>query len=140
MAGRRSKLYSIFRYKCPHCHEGEFFVSRNPYDLGRAGDLLAACPVCQRRYTPEPGFYFGAMYVAYAMAVALFIALYLVSSTLYPDMPLWGYSAIIVGGLFLFAPYLYAISKTIWANLFFSYKGVELTEKEKEQLKERRKT
>jgi uncharacterized protein (DUF983 family) len=138
MSGRRSKLYSIFKFKCPHCHQGEFFQSRNPYDLAKAGDLLVACPVCHRRYTPEPGFYFGAMYVAYALAVALFVSIYVATWVLYPDTPLWVHSALIIGGLLVLGPYLYALSKTIWANLFFSYKGVDPTERERMQKEQRR--
>jgi uncharacterized protein (DUF983 family) len=137
MAGARSKLYSIFRFKCPHCHEGEFFVDRNPYHLARIGDLLEACPVCHRKYTPEPGFYFGAMYVAYGLGVGLFVTIYIVTAILYPEAPMWLYIALILGSLVLLGPYLYALSKTIWANLFFSYKGVELTGKEREYLASR---
>jgi uncharacterized protein (DUF983 family) len=132
MAGERSKLYSIFKFKCPHCHEGEFFVDRNPYHLVRIGDLLETCPVCHRKYTPEPGFYFGAMYVAYALGVALFVTIYIATAVLYPEAPMWLYIALIIGSLVVIGPYMYAISKTIWANLFFNYKGVELTDKERE--------
>ncbi len=137
MAAKRSALYSIFKFKCPHCHEGEFFVNRNPYHLTTVGDILTTCPVCARRYTPEPGFYFGAMYVAYALGVALFVAVYVATWVLYPQAELPLYSALIIGSLIILGPYLYALSKTIWANLFFSYKGVEPTEKERAQLRER---
>jgi uncharacterized protein (DUF983 family) len=137
MFGKGSKLYSIFRLKCPHCHEGEFFVSRNPYDLARVGDLLERCPVCDRKYSPEPGFFFGAMYVSYALGVAMFVTVYIATAVLYPSAPMWLYITLILGSLFLFGPVLYVLSKSIWANLFFSYKGVALTEKEKQYRAER---
>ena len=57
-----NKLYAVFKFKCPHCHEGEFFVDRNPYHLSTVGDLHETCSVCHRKYTPEPGFYYGGMY------------------------------------------------------------------------------
>jgi hypothetical protein len=133
----RSKLFSIFKFKCAHCHEGEFFVDRNPYNLARVGDLLECCPVCHRKYTPEPGFFFGAMYVSYALGVALFVTIYVAIAVLYPEAPIWLYISSILGSLFLFGPYLYALSKSIWANLFFNYKGVALTEKERAYLEQR---
>jgi hypothetical protein len=34
--------YSILNFKCPYCHEGQFFVA-HPYNLRRAGDLLDKC-------------------------------------------------------------------------------------------------
>jgi hypothetical protein len=43
---------------------------------------------------------------------------------------MWTYIVAVVGGLMVLAPILYKYSKIIWANLFFSYKGVALTEKE----------
>lgn len=132
-----SKAYSIFRFKCPHCHEGEFFVDRNPYHLSTAGDLLDKCPVCERRYTPEPGFYYGGMYVSYALAVALCTTLFVAMVVLWPSAPIWATTAVVVGGLVLLAPWLYALSKTLWANLFMTYKGVALTEAERIKAAER---
>lgn len=126
-----SKLYSIFRFKCPHCHEGEFFISRNPYDLAKAGDMHEACTVCGRRYAPEPGFYYGAMYVSYALGVALFVGVYLMLAVLTPDLPTWAVVTTVLVSLLVLTPLIYASSKIIWGNLFFSYKGVELTAKER---------
>lgn len=134
---KHSKLYSIFRYKCPHCHEGEFFVDRNPYHLSTVGDLLDHCPVCQRKYTPEPGFYYGGMYVAYALAVATGTSIFVATVVLWPSAPVAAKAGLVVGGLIILAPWLYAISKTIWANLFMSYKGVERTEEERRYAEQR---
>lgn len=134
---KHSKLYSIFRYKCPYCHEGEFFVDRNPYNLSKAGDLLDHCPVCQRKYTPEPGFYYGGMYVAYALAVATGTSIFVATVVLWPSAPVAAKAGLVVGGLIILAPWLYAISKTIWANLFMSYKGVERTEAERRYAEQR---
>ncbi len=125
------KLYAVFKFKCPHCHEGEFFVDRNPYHLSTVGDLHDTCSVCHRKYTPEPGFYYGGMYVAYALAVALFATIYTAMIVLFPDAPLWLDAALVLSGLVFTAPYLYALSKTIWAALFIPYKGVAPTEKER---------
>lgn len=133
----RSKAYSIFKYKCPHCHEGEFFVDRNPYHLSTAGDLLEACPVCRRKYTPEPGFYYGGMYVAYALAVALGTSIFVATIVLWPSAPVAAKAGLVCLGIIGLAPWMYAISKTIWANLFMSYKGVAITEKERLRAEQR---
>lgn len=127
----RGKLFSILRFKCPHCHEGEFFVDRNPYHLRQAGELLDRCPVCQRKYEPEPGFYYGGMYVAYAFGVAVFATIYTAMIILFPNAPLWLDATLVIVAIVALAPWLYALSKTTWANLFFSYKGIALTGKER---------
>jgi uncharacterized protein (DUF983 family) len=120
MFGKGSKLYSIFKHKCPRCHEGDFFVS-HPYNLSKAGDIHTECSKCGLKYQAEPGFYYGAMYVSYALAVALFVTIWVSFNLFLPSFSVgWQIGAIIFFTLIL-TPYLYALSKIIWANFFFSY-------------------
>lgn len=120
MFGKGSKLYSIFRMKCPRCQEGEFFVS-HPYDLKRAGDIHTNCSNCGLKYSKEPGFYYGAMYVSYALGVALFVTLWVSFNLFFPNVSA-GIQVTIVASLALItAPYFYALSKIIWANLFIKF-------------------
>jgi hypothetical protein len=125
MLKKGTKLYSIINRKCPHCHEGEFLVSRNPYDLSVVGDLLKECSVCHRKYEPEPGFYYGGMYVSYALAVAQSVAVYIAVGVLVPSSSQTTRLFWVLGVLVALAPVLYAWSKALWANLFIPYKGVE---------------
>lgn len=129
-----TKMYSIAHKKCPHCHEGEFFVSRNPYNLSKAGEVNENCSVCKRKLSIEPGFYYGAMYVAYALAVATYVSIYVATNVLYPSASTLVQILLIIGGLILTGPWLYALSKMIWGNFFIAYKGVEPTEKEIREL------
>jgi uncharacterized protein (DUF983 family) len=117
-----SKLYSILHLKCPFCHEGEFFLS-HPYDLKHAGDLHEACPICHRKYEKEPGFYYGAMFVSYAIGIAFSLACFGITWWIAPHLSIWGFMIVVVGLMVLAAPYLYALSKIMWANMFFSYQG-----------------
>ncbi len=123
MFRKGSKLYSISRFNCPHCHEGEFFVDRNPYHLSTAGDILERCPACGRKYGSEPGFYYGGMYVAYGLSVALFVSVYLASLVLLPEASTGMRVGLVLASLVLLGPWLYALSKIIWANLFFTFKA-----------------
>ncbi len=41
-----------------------------------------------------------------------------------PQLSIWGFMAEVVGLTVLAAPYMYALSKIMWANMFFSYQGV----------------
>ena len=72
MIKKGTKLYSILKFKCPHCHEGGFFKA-HPYNISKAGDIYDKCPVCNNKNSKEPGFYYGAMYVSYGLGVALFL-------------------------------------------------------------------
>ena len=120
MIKKGTKLYSIFKLKCPHCHEGDFFQA-HPYNLSKAGDIYIKCPVCGEKNSKEPGFYYGAMYVSYALGVALFVAVWVLITLFVPEPSYILYTTAIVVSLILLAPILYALSKIIWANMFFHY-------------------
>ncbi len=122
MFGKGSKLYSIVHLKCPFCQEGDFFVA-HPYDLKLVGELHPTCPVCHRTFEKEPGFYWGAMFVSYALSVGFSLMAFGIIWWLQPGMGLLGYFIGVVGATVLVAPYLYALSKIIWANMFFAYQG-----------------
>jgi hypothetical protein len=73
------------------------------------------------KYEKEPGFYYGAMYVSYALVVALFVTCWTSFNLFFPWIGTAWQIGIIVTVSLVTAPYLYALSKIIWANLFFSY-------------------
>ena len=103
--------------KCPQCQEGDFFVSHS-YDLKKAGDIHERCSECDLKYSPEPGFYFGAMFVSYGLGVGLFVTFWVAFNLFFPNLTV-GYQILIIVLASIFtAPYFYALSKIIWANLF----------------------
>ncbi len=122
MIKKGTKLFSILKFKCPTCHEGDFFLSY-PYNLKKIGDLHAQCSKCCLKFSKEPGFYFGAMYVSYGLGIAIFVAVFVANSILNLDLSL--FNMFMTVGVILFAstPYLFHLSKIIWANIFFHYKG-----------------
>lgn len=124
-----TKLYSIWHLKCPFCQEGEFFIS-HPYNVRRAGDTYEKCPVCQRKYSIEPGFYYGAMYVSYGITVAVAVSIWVAILVLAPEMELHWQVGLIASVIVLGAPWFYALSKIIWANMFFDYKGPHVAEEQ----------
>jgi uncharacterized protein (DUF983 family) len=121
MLKRGTKLYSIFKFRCPTCHEGDFFVS-HPYNLRKAGDLHEKCAECGLKYMKEPGFYFGALFVSYGIGAAVVVSIWVAILTLYPEAPFRLYMWAIGIALVVGAPFHYALSKIIWANIFFRYK------------------
>jgi hypothetical protein len=70
------------------------------------------------------------MYVAYALAVATFVSAYVATIVLFPEASTGTTVAVVLGSLLLFAPLLYALSKTLYASIFMGYKGVAPTVKE----------
>ncbi len=122
MLGKGFKLYSILRMKCPQCHEGSFFKGQHPYQFNTMGVLHKNCKKCNVKFELETGFYQGSYYISYGLGVALFIAVWLLimlfKENYSPGLLLFSF----LGALLLLFPLLYALSKIIWANLFFRYK------------------
>lgn len=80
----------------------------------------------------EPSFYFGAMYVNYAIAVALFVAIFIISKVFLGFSILHSFITVIIISLLL-TPISLRLSRIIWINFFVSYnkKAKELqTEKD----------
>ena len=125
------KLKSIFTFKCPQCLKGEFFESRNPYNLKKMGNVRECCSECGLKYEREVGFFYGAMYVSYALGVALFVSLWVATEILYPNYSTGFLIGLIISATIGFAPLLYAFSKIIWINLFVSAKNLDTSKAER---------
>lgn len=122
MAYKDTKIYSILGNKCPKCHEGKFFNYNNPYNLSNFYKMDDHCSVCGEKFTREPGFFFGAMFVSYALNVAWFVAGWVATLVLLPEEEnLLLIASIIVGFGLVMAPLTYRLSRLIWINFFVGY-------------------
>ncbi|MFN5912551.1 MAG: DUF983 domain-containing protein [Bacteroidota bacterium] len=122
MFGKGSKLYSVAHRKCPRCHEGTFFESYF-YDLPHVGDVKEKCDHCGLEFEKEPGFFYGAMYVAYALAVATFVTLWVSMSLFFPFLSTGWQIGVVLTSIVVLSPALFGLSKIIWANMFIAYEG-----------------
>ena len=114
-----SKLYSIAHQKCPRCQTGELFTS-GVCDLKRCTDMPAKCEYCGQYFELEPSFYSGAMYVSYALQVALFATVYVALRVLFnPSTEVYIYTTI-TSAVILF-PLTLRLSRSIYINFFVSY-------------------
>lgn len=127
MFGKGNKLYSILRMKCPRCHETDLFTHANPYRFSGFFDMPERCEKCGQKFEIEPGFYYGAMYVSYALCVAYLVAVFVAMTVLYPSFSLELYLVLGIGTMVVLTPYFFRLSRAIWINFFISYddKAVE---------------
>ncbi|MFI5171828.1 MAG: DUF983 domain-containing protein [Chitinophagales bacterium] len=117
MAFSDSRLGDIVLLKCPRCHKTKLFVNKNPYKFSDMARMHRACPNCGLRFEPETGFYYGAMYLSYALGVfssliffSLFRFVFRLDTTT---------SFIIVASSWILAsPYLFRFSRSLWLNLY----------------------
>ncbi len=64
---KRSKLSSIFSLKCARCHTGDLFPTGS-FSFNKPFEMHKECPHCGLNLEPEPGFYFGAMFISYIIS------------------------------------------------------------------------
>lgn len=115
-----SKLYSIFTSTCPVCHTGKMYLNSNPYNITEAQKMHERCPHCDTKFKIEPSFFYGAMYVSYAVGVAIAVAAFIISYFFIGLGRLTSFF-IITGTLIVLLPVILRISRNIWINFFFSY-------------------
>lgn len=119
-----SKLYSVFAQKCPCCHEGDLFSHSNAYNFSRMADMPDNCPVCGENFRREPGFYYGAMYVSYALTIALSVAVFVAMYTFATPHWKWYLITNAISILILF-PLIFRWSRAVWINFFVHYKSAD---------------
>ncbi len=80
-----------------------------------------SCPKCGLKYSIEPSFYTGSMYVSYAVGIAVAVVVFTLTLIFgHKVNPLVVFGSIVLV-LFLLMPYIGAVSKSIWAHFFFKY-------------------
>lgn len=121
MGLKGTKLYSIFNAKCPVCHEGRVFKYKSVYNIKKFDKMEETCSHCGHKYEMETGFFYGAMYVAYAVSVAFSVAAFLSTYLLFPNTPYWAYIIIVLSTLVILAPVTFRAGRLIWINFFSSY-------------------
>jgi uncharacterized protein (DUF983 family) len=117
-----TKVYSIFKGKCPKCHEGEFFKYKFTFNPSKITQLHNNCPKCGLKYMIEPSFFYGAMYVNYALTTALSIITFLIAKLVFNLSLLQSFAAIFIA-LVVLAPFNLRLSRLLWINMFVSYKS-----------------
>jgi uncharacterized protein (DUF983 family) len=55
---------SIFTFTCPRCRRGDLFPTGS-FGFDKPFMQFEHCPACGNDYFPEPGFYYGAMFISY---------------------------------------------------------------------------
>lgn len=120
---KQNILNSILFLKCPQCRQGQF-LKANPYLFSIMNSVKERCPKCQLKYSIEPSFYTGSMYVSYGVGIAFAVAAYMILLILgLANSPMRIFIVIVIT-LVAFFPYIGAVSKSIWAHLFFKYDAV----------------
>ena len=120
MLKKGSSLYSIITGNCPKCHEESMYTFKNAYNLGNTLKINERCSKCNTKYRLEPSFFYGAMYVSYAVGIAFAVAAYVITNLIFQANLKNTFIAIVIT-LVVFMPIIMRLSRNIWINLFIHY-------------------
>ncbi len=108
-----SRFEAFTQQKCPRCRRGKMFTHRF-YHLSKFQEMHAHCPVCGVSFEPETGFYWGAMYISYAITVAISVTVGVGIRIFYgPGLNINVYIAAIISTMLLFVPVSFRVSRAI---------------------------
>ncbi|MES2651725.1 MAG: DUF983 domain-containing protein [Bacteroidota bacterium] len=115
MEKNTSKWYALINGKCPTCRRGAIFSgSLYGFNIQRTNH---SCSHCNQRFEIEPGYFYAAMYVSYAMNMAEMISMgfatYYLSGGRLDFGAIWIYVSVIFIGSLLLSPFNYRYSRII---------------------------
>ncbi len=120
MLKKGSKLNSILTGSCPKCQNESMYVDKNPLHLGNVLKMNENCSHCGLKYQIEPSFFYGAMYVSYALNVAVGVAAFIISHIFIGVNLVQSFIAIIVTLIITF-PFVLRWARNSYINMFISY-------------------
>jgi uncharacterized protein (DUF983 family) len=106
----RKRLWAAICQRCPNCLEGKVFhglVAMNE-----------RCPRCGHKFAREAGYFLGAMYVSYFLAIPLLVVLGLLVNWLI--LPGWKRENAVLVALVpftLMVPLVFRYSRIVWMHI-----------------------
>ncbi len=115
-----TSIYSILTGSCPVCQNESMYKNTSIFAIKDVLGMNERCSHCNTKYSMEPSFFYGAMYVSYGVGIAFGVAAFVISH-LFLKLNLLISYFIIVATIVVFLPIILRLSRNIWINLFMSY-------------------
>ncbi|MDX6747977.1 DUF983 domain-containing protein [Polaribacter sp. PL03] len=114
-----ANVIDVLKCKCPNCKKGKMYSELGNLLLFRAPKMNAICNECSFKFEKEPGFFFGAMFVSYALVAVEMIA----SVVLFKFILDFSYISVVFVAIttaILLSTINFRISRSIWIYMFYS--------------------
>jgi uncharacterized protein (DUF983 family) len=113
---KRNSLSAMLAEKCPNCGRGHVFErSKHVFEMPV---MKNKCENCNYTFDREPGYFIGALYISYGLAVAQAILTFVLCYFLFPAMETVWIPIIILGVLCALAKKNYKLSRIIYIHIF----------------------
>jgi uncharacterized protein (DUF983 family) len=111
------QLKHILQGKCPVCGTGDIFKKENSFFLSPP-KMNESCESCHYHFEKEPGYFVGAMYVSYGLAVLEGIITYFGVSLLFGNLSNVTIISVIAVVILVLSMTNYKFSRIIWLYTF----------------------
>jgi len=112
-----SRLSSILSMTCPRCRQGHMF---GKLDFLHPLKMNKVCEVCGQKFEPEPGFYYGAMFISYIF-IGFFSLAFVGLSVFYFHLSVEIAILVLLACLAIVFLWNLRFSRSIWAHLVIKY-------------------
>jgi uncharacterized protein (DUF983 family) len=110
MTGLAHRLKAIVLQRCPKCLKGKTFSG--------AVRMRTCCPVCGHRFEREPGYFLGAMYASYFLAIPILALITLaIYFLLLPDWLPENVVLLAAVPFLLLVPLVFRYARVIWMHI-----------------------
>lgn len=117
--------------KCPRCQQGDLY--NKPFQISKPVDMPEHCPECGQKYLPEPGFYYGAMFLSYIVSGFFFLGVVGLCIIGFGMSVNAAMGVVILVALAVYFPLL-RCSRSLWLNLMVKFDPDALSNKEESAL------
>ena len=124
-----SKPAAIFRMKCPRCHTGDLFPTGS-FEFHLPFTMNARCAHCKQTFMPEPGFYYGAMFISYILVAFFSLGLTLTLVFAF-EWSIGGSFALLLAILAVGYVWVFRMARTLWIHIVIKYRP-EMAKKDPE--------
>ncbi len=110
MSNRAKRALAILRQRCPNCLEGRVFSG--------VLEMYEHCPNCGHKFKREPGYFLGAMYASYFMAIPILAILAALIHWLI--LPTWRRENTVLVAIIpflLLVPLIFRYSRILWMHI-----------------------
>lgn len=113
---KENLFFSILNEMCPNCRKSAVYYPTK--SIFHMPEMKVKCDNCNYKFDREPGYFLGAMYISYAIAVFLGITTFVLVYFLFPNLSFNWIITILSFVMIAAAKKNYKLSRIIYIHIF----------------------
>jgi ribosomal protein S27AE len=113
---KRNFIVEVYQEKCPNCKQGTVFTQNKR--LFRLPEMFQKCGVCNYKFEREPGYFIGAMYLSYGLAVLQGLISFFLTYYFFPNLSVEWLICVVILTILLFAKKNFKWSRILYIHIF----------------------